>query len=216
VRQVYNGSGKGSWLATARHKSDEFRKEFRERGKQQAKRKRGMHAIDIIDAIETALPDDGVLVIDGGSIGQWAHQLLCDDRYPSHWLTCGRSAVVGYGLAGAMAARLAFPDRAVLLLSGDGAFTFTAAELECAVRQRLPFVAVVADDESWGITETGHRRQFGKAISSHLGPIDFRGLARSLGAVGVRVNKREEIAREIRKGLRRGKVTVIHVPIVGG
>jgi acetolactate synthase-1/2/3 large subunit len=104
----------------------------------------------------------------------------------------------------------------VLLLSGDGAFTFTVAELECAVRQRLPFVAVVADDQSWGITETGHKKQFGEAISSHLGPIDFVALARSLGAHALRVTKPDAIAREIRKAFLRDTVTVIHVPVIGG
>jgi acetolactate synthase-1/2/3 large subunit len=216
VRKLYTGAGAAEWLGKARHKADSYRRQILEEGRRQAKKRNGLHAVDIVDAIETALPDDGVLLIDGGSIGQWAHQLLCHNRYPSHWLTCGPSGVVGWGLGGAMAARVAHPERPVLLLSGDGAFTFTVAEIECAVRQRIPFVAVVADDQSWGITETGHKKQFGKAISSHLGPIDFAALARSLGAAGVRVTKPDGIAREIRKALRRDTVTVVHVPIVGG
>ena len=61
-------------------------------------------------------------------------------------------------LPGAMAARALYPDRAVILLSGDGSFTFTVAELECAARQGLPFVAVVADDECWGIV-SGHQQR---------------------------------------------------------
>ena len=170
----------------------------------------------MVHAIARVLPADGLLLIDGGSCGQWAHQLLCTDRYPSHWLPCGRSGVVGWGLGGAMAARLAYPDRAVVLLSGDGAFTFNVAEIECAVRQRLPYVAIVADDESWGITETGHKKQFGRAISSHLGPIEFAGLAQSLGAWGIRVETAGALEVELRKAIKRDGVTVIHVPVVGG
>jgi acetolactate synthase-1/2/3 large subunit len=176
----------------------------------------GTHAVDVVDAIRETLPADGVLAIDGGSIGQWAHQLLCDRRYPSHWLTCGRSGVVGYGLAGAMAARLAYPDRAVVLLSGDGAFTFTVAEIECAVRQKLPFVAVVADDRCWGITHSGHLRQFGRGISTELGEIRFDDLARSMGARGERIESPARIAPAIREAIASGEVTVLHVPIVGG
>src|SRR5262249_5566150 len=149
-------------------------------------------------------------------IGQWAHQLLCHDRYPGDWLTCGRSGVVGWGIGGAMAARLVYPDRPVILLSGDGAFTFTIAELECAVRQNLPFVALVADDQGWGITRLGHVRQFGEAIASSLGPIDFTKLAESLGARGVRAATRAQIAQELRQAMARPQVTVIHVPIEGG
>jgi acetolactate synthase-1/2/3 large subunit len=115
-----------------------------------------------------------------------------------------------------MAARLAFPDRPVILLSGDGAFTFTVADLECAVRQKLPFVAVVADDQAWGITKVGHMRQFGEPIGSALGPIDFARLAEALGARGLTATRPEEIKRELEQALAEPAVTVIHVPIVGG
>lgn len=115
-----------------------------------------------------------------------------------------------------MAARLADPRRPVLLLSGDGAFTFNVADLECASRQGLSFVAVVADDQCWGITHSGHLRQYGQGMATQLGAIPFDQLARSLGANGVRVNKREEIAGALDSALGSGGVTVIHVPIVGG
>jgi len=161
------------------------------------------------------MTEDTVLLIDAGSIGQWAHQLLCD-RYPGHWLTCGRSGVVGWGIGGAMGARLACPERPIILLSGDGSFTFTVADLECAVRQKLPFVAIVADDQSWGITQAGHIKQFGRAISSTLGPIAFDRLAASLGARGVIAATPESLRNEIGRALSVGGVTVIHAPIVGG
>jgi len=202
------------WLAEAQRRRDEFRRAF-EQAARAARRPGGLHSLDIIDALGDVLADDTLLLIDGGSIGQWIHQLLAD-RYPSRWLTCGASGVVGWGLPGAMAARLCYPGRPVILVSGDGAMTFTVAELECAARQRLPFVVVVADDQAWGITRAGHQRQFGEAISSDLGPIDFAGLAESLGARGVRVSEPQQIAAEIRRGFDADRPVVIHVPIPGG
>jgi acetolactate synthase-1/2/3 large subunit len=115
-----------------------------------------------------------------------------------------------------MGARLAFPDRPVVLVSGDGAFTFNIADIECAVRQNLPFVAIVADDQGWGITRTGHMLQFGEPISSSLGPIAFADVATAFGARGVRATTPDAIGRELRQALDRAAVTVIHVPIVGG
>jgi acetolactate synthase-1/2/3 large subunit len=203
-----------AWLAECTGRRDDFRRSVEQRGLDQARG--GLHALHIVRAIESVLSDDTVLLIDGGSSGQWVHQLLCRHRYPGHWLTCGRSGVVGWGLAGAMAARLAFPDRPVILLSGDGAFTFNVADLECAVRQRLGFVAIVADDQAWGITRTGHVQQFGEPIASSLGPIAFDDLARSLGARGVRATDPNAIAHELRQALSQPGVTVIHVPIAGG
>src|SRR5581483_6786838 len=105
------------------------------------------------------------------------------------------------------------PDRRIILLSGDGAFTFNVADLECAVRQNLPFVAIVADDQGWGITRTGHVRQFGQAISSSLGPIAFDRLAESLGARGEAITQPGEIRGAIQSALDRNAVSVIHVPV---
>jgi acetolactate synthase-1/2/3 large subunit len=115
-----------------------------------------------------------------------------------------------------MAARLCYPNRPVILVSGDGSFTFTPAELECAARQHLPFVAVVADDQAWGITALGHKRQFGETISSSLGPIDFALLAQSLGCYGERVSDPGAIAPAILRALEADRPTVLHIPIVGG
>jgi len=200
-----------SWLAEAQNRRDEFRSEFASTPRLTNR----LHALDIVSALKRVITDDTVLLIDGGSIGQWAHQLLAD-RYPGHWLTCGVSGTVGWGLGGAMTARLRYPHRPVILLSGDGSITFTVSELECATRQRLPFVVVVADDQAWGITRTGHERQFGQAISSDLGPIDFPALAQSLGALGVSVSEAPQIGSAIRAGIDADRPTLIHVPIRGG
>ena len=199
------------WMADARSRRDTHQKRV-----MSAKRPdEGSHALDVVEAIGRVMTHDTTLVIDGGNIGQWAHQVLCD-RYPGHWLTCGASGVVGYGIPGAMAARLLDPDRPVILLSGDGASTFTIAELETATRQGLPFVMVVADDQSWGITLTGHEKRYGRGITSELGPIDFVMLARAFGALGVRVDTPEGIEPAIREALTAPQPTVIHVPLVKG
>jgi acetolactate synthase-1/2/3 large subunit len=207
------GPAHTGWLAEAQRRDAEFRQAVDRTAGRQAEQ--GMHAAHIIAALRQALSEETLLLIDGGSIGQWAHQSLCD-RYPGHWLTCGRSGVVGWGIGGAMAARLAYPDRPVILLAGDGAFTFNVADLESAARQSLPFVAVVADDQGWGITRIGHIEKYGEPIASSLGPIAIDQLAESLGARGIRVARPEEIAPAIHHGLADGRVTVIQVPIVGG
>jgi acetolactate synthase-1/2/3 large subunit len=200
------------WCAEARNLRANFSASVRAAG--EAQRVSGqMHALDIVDALRSL---DATIIIDGGSIGQWAHHLIAEHRYPSHWLSCGRSGVVGYGLGAAIAARLAFPTRPVVLLSGDGAFTFTPAELECAVRQNLHFTAIVADDQKWGITHAGHLRQFGGGMATELGPIRFDLLAQSMGASGVRVTTPDELGIALLNATNNSKVTVIHAPISGG
>jgi acetolactate synthase-1/2/3 large subunit len=171
----------------------------------------------VVEALRPFVQDDTIFLVDGGNIGQWMHMALCD-RYPGHWLTCGASGVVGWGLPGAMGAKLAYPDRPVILLSGDGAFTFTVAELECATRHRLPFVIVLADDQAWGIVVSGQQKRYGEdgILASRTGPIRYDLVAQGFGANGVRVERPEEIGPAIQKGLAADRPTLIHVPIRTG
>ena len=104
----------------------------------------------------------------------------------------------------------------MILLSGDGSFTFTVAELECAARQGLPFVAVVADDECWGISVTGHQQRYGGGLYSDLGPTRLDLVAEGFGCRGVRVEHIDPLQGEIEAGLTADRPTVIQVPIVHG
>jgi acetolactate synthase-1/2/3 large subunit len=117
-----------------------------------------------------------------------------------------------------MAARLAYPGRPVILLSGDGAFTFTVADLESAARQNLPFVVVLADDCAWGIVVSGQCQAYGPdgAVCSRTGPIDYVKLAQSLGCLGLEATRPEEIGPAVEQGLRADRPTIVHVPIATG
>lgn len=172
-----------------------------------------LHALDIVEAVRSVMTDETILIIDGGNIGQWVHQTLCD-RYPGHWLTCGASGVIGYGIPAAIAARVLYPERPIIVVSGDGSLTFSVSELETASRQGLPFVVIVADDQAWGIALSGQMKELGKAISAELGPIRFDLMAESFGARGLRASSSGEIAPAIREGLASDRPTLIHVPIV--
>ncbi|MCD6324992.1 hypothetical protein J7L97_01745, partial [Candidatus Bathyarchaeota archaeon] len=199
------------WLKETRERWRKFRARWVERSPPSDKPVTGWH---IVNAIRPLLTEEVIFLIDGGNIGQWAHMVLAD-HYPSRWLTCGASAVVGWGLPGAMAARLAHPNRPVLLLSGDGAFSFTLAEIETAVRHDLPFVAVVANDNAWGIVVSTQRARYEEkdVFASRFGDIRFDKVAEALGARGLRVNDPKELRRAVEEGFSSGTPTIIDVPI---
>ncbi len=202
------------WLAEARRRDREFRQRWHEPAPA-APPLTGRH---VVDGLRPFLDDRTLFLIDGGNIGQWAHMALAD-RYPGHWLTCGASGVVGWGIAGGIAARLAYPDRPVIVLSGDGAIAFGLVELETAVRHGTPFVVVLADDRAWGSVVSGQLETYGPAgvVASRMGPVDYAKVAEGLGALGTRVERPEEIAAAIRAALTADRPTLIHVPIaVGG
>ncbi|MHB0857690.1 MAG: thiamine pyrophosphate-binding protein [Anaerolineae bacterium] len=172
-----------------------------------------MTGAHIVRALGEVITDDTIVLVDGGNIGQWAHVTLAKDRYPGHWLTCGASGVIGWGVPGAMAAALTFPGRPVVLLSGDGSIGFALPEFESAARQGLHFVAVVADDRAWGIVASGQRKERGCTTACDLGPVDYAQVAAGFGGVGIAAPEPEQIAPSIRHGLARSKPTLVQVPI---
>ena len=114
-----------------------------------------------------------------------------------------------------MAARLAYPDRPVILLSGDGSIGFNIADLESATRHHLPFVVVLADDKSWGIVQTGQEKAYGKdcLMACQLGPVRYDLVAEGFGCRGVRAETPQALQQAIDQALQAGCVTLIHVPI---
>lgn len=199
------------WLEEAQRRDQEFRSRWRMPVSPSDRPATGRH---LVEALRPFVQGDAVFVVDGGNIGQWVHMAL-SDRYPGHWLTCGASGVVGFGLGGAMAARLAYPERPVILLSGDGSMGFTTADLESAARHRLPFVAVVANDQAWGIVVSGQKRKFGDGneVACRFGPIRFDLIADACGAMGMQVDDMQELGLAVEKSLAAGRPCVINVPI---
>jgi acetolactate synthase-1/2/3 large subunit len=194
------------WLAEVRAARDRLLDRWKSLGRDDVCPVPG---IRICREIKPFLDRDVTFLLDGGNIGRWAHMTLFD-RHPAHWFTCGASGVVGWGLPGAVAAKLARPDHPLLLLSGDGAAGFTVTEIETALRFGTPYVAVVAHDGAWGIVADGQPDE--RRVASQFGEIRFDRVAQALGAQGILIGDPRQLGPSIEKGLASNTVTVLHVP----
>ena len=170
--EAYEANGHTEWLLRARHMHTQFYSAWDQRPYVPEET---MTGYDLARAVSQGLSDQVLLVMDGGNIGQWLHVALCRSSYPEQLLTCGASGVVGYGIPGAMAAKLTHPERQVLLVSGDGSLGFCVPELQSAVRHNIPLVVAVADDEAWGIVVSGQRARGARRVASKLGKCAGRG-----------------------------------------
>lgn len=199
------------WLMEAKRADVEFRNKWRPGTDDQSVGITGRH---VAEAIAPIIQQDINFLIDGGNIGQWVHQLLVD-HYRAGWLTCGASGVVGWGIPGAMAAKMSDPDKPALLLTGDGAIHFALSDIESAVRQDLPFVVIVADDSAWGIVVTEQRAAYGHdgLPSSRIGPVDYVSIAEGFGAKGIRVETLGALRDATIDALDAGVCTLIHISI---
>src|SRR5262249_60425938 len=104
---------------------------------------------------------------------------------PAEFLTSNGLGSMGYAVPGALAARMAWPDRPVVAFTGDGGFLMTIAELQTAQCENLPIIVLVFDDQEIGMIRV---KQEIKGIPAHgvqLGGIDWAQLAQSFGADGV-------------------------------
>lgn len=210
LAQAYAGGDHAWWLSCAQALHAEFYAAWDERPEAP---EGTMVGWDIARAVREVLADDMILVADGGNIGQWLHMTLARRAYPQALLTCGASGVIGYGVPGAMAAKLAFPERRVLLVIGDGSLGFCVPELQTAARHGIPFVTVVADDEAWGIVVTGQKSRGAACVASELGSCGWAAVAQGFGARGVAVSTPEEIAPAILEGFASGEPTLVQVPL---
>jgi acetolactate synthase-1/2/3 large subunit len=170
----------------------------------------GVHPGKAIQALRAALPDDAIVTTDAGNFGGWLARGF-RFRRPGTFLG-PTSGAMGYGLPAAIAAALVHRDRPVVALVGDGGMAMTMAELETAVREGVRVIAVVFDNERYGtIRMWQDRRGSGQGVATDLGPVDFAGIGRAMGARGTRVDRDDAFEPAIRQALAETGPVVIHV-----
>jgi acetolactate synthase-1/2/3 large subunit len=128
------------------------------------------------------------LVADGGDTLTWA-LAYADAQAPGHLLsTTTALGTLGVGLPFALAAQLARPRERTILITGDGAFGFSAMEMDTAARHGLPVIVVVANNGGWGDVRHHQRQVHGREIGSVLAPTRYDRLAEALGGYGEHVD----------------------------
>lgn len=164
-------------------------------------------------AIRAALPENGILVEELTQIGYVA-RLAFPVYRPRTFLSPGYQGTLGWGVATALGAKAACPDAAVVSISGDGGFLFTASELATAVVHRLATVNVVFNDNAFGNVRRFQRDRYNNhVIATELANPDFLRLAESFGIAGERAESPDALRAAIVRALERGGPALIEVPV---
>jgi acetolactate synthase-1/2/3 large subunit len=168
----------------------------------------------LISAINAVLPEDGILVADGGFAAHWAGMFFDTKRAGRGFIPDRGLASIGYGLPGSLGAQLAAGDRRVVGLTGDGGLNMTLGELETAKRADAPFALCVINNAASGYVKALQHSVYGKGNyqSSDLVEMDYAGIAKAMGCHGVRVEDPSQLDKALREGLEnRSSPTVIDV-----
>lgn len=164
----------------------------------------------ILKVMRDVMPRDAILSVDVNITGYGALS-----HFPTYsagsYIFSGISVAMGIGLTAAIGAQVAYPERKVVALSGDGGFLMTSPDLATAVMYDLPVVTLVINDNQYTSIERGQLRRFGKRIGVELVNPDFVQFAESFGAIGLRVENPEDFRPTLEKTLALNKPVLVEV-----
>ena len=168
----------------------------------------------LIGELRKQLPDDGILVADGGFAAHWTG-LLFDTHCAGRTYLADRGlASIGYGLPGCLGAQLAAPDKVVVGITGDGGLNMTIGDLETARRAGANFVLVVVNNAASGYVKALQHSMYGQYQSSDLTEMNYARIAEAMGCHGIRVEDPKQLAQAYSTAFRKRDLpTVIDVVV---
>jgi acetolactate synthase-1/2/3 large subunit len=175
----------GAWVQEMRSRDrDRRRGLLRQLAEAGAGEDGAMHPYRLLGCVRERLAKDAVIIADGGDFLSFSRIALTGGAY----LDCGPFGCLGVGVPFGIAAGLAFPERQVVVLSGDGSFGFNAMELDTCRRHKARVVFVVANNRAWNIERNDQKISYGgRIVGTELEGCDYAKLAQAFGIHGERV-----------------------------
>lgn len=166
----------------------------------------------VVADTRAALGRSDVVLVDTGATKMWMARL-----YPTYecntCLVSNGLSTMGFALPGALGVKLARPDSKVLAVVGDGAFMMNSQEIETAVRERIPLVVLIWEDDGYGLIEWKMDLELGAHYYVKFGNPDVVKYAESFGAKGYRINSADELLPTLRAALDDDGVSLICCPV---
>jgi thiamine pyrophosphate-dependent acetolactate synthase large subunit-like protein len=199
-RPLFAGRGRSAWVETLRevHERKSAEHELRIGTDQKP-----IHPLRLAKEVRDAIGRDTILVVDGSVILAAGRQTI-PSYLPNHRFNSGVWGTMGVGLPFALGAKLAAPEKRVLVLHGDGAFGMNGMEIDTAVRHDIPVVCVISNNGQWA---GGPASDPGRV----LGHVRYDRMAEGLGAHGEQVEDPYEIGPAIERAFASGRPAVVNV-----
>jgi len=201
-------TGHEEWVADLR--ATEMAAREREHG-ELADDRSPLHPMRVYAELAPLLDRDAIIVVDAGDFGSYAGRVI-DSYVPGAWLDSGPFGCLGSGPGYALAAKLARPDRQVVLLQGDGAFGFSGMEWDTLVRHDVPVVSVIGNNGIWGLEKHPMEAIYGYSVVAELRPgTRYDEVVRALGGHGELVSTPAELRPALMRALGSGLPAVVNV-----
>ena len=170
-----------------------------------------LHPMRVYAELAPLLDRDAIIVIDAGDFGSYAGRVI-DSYVPGAWLDSGPFGCLGSGPGYALAAKLARPDRQVVLLQGDGAFGFSGMEWDTLARHNVPVVSVIGNNGIWALEKHPMEALYGYSVVAELRPeTRYDEVVRALGGHGELVSTPAELRPALKRAFGSGLPAVVNV-----
>lgn len=164
----------------------------------------------IIEELYRVTKGEAIITTEVGQHQMWAAQFYKFSK-PRTLITSGGLGTMGYGLGACIGAKSACPEKTVINVAGDGCFRMNMNEIATAVRYDIPIIQVVINNHVLGMVRQWQNLFYGGRYSNTIlnDKVDFVKLAEAMGAEGIRVTTKEEVAPAIEKAIQLKKPVVI-------
>ena len=174
-----------------------------------------LHPRQVLRELEKAMPEDVMVSTDIGNINSVSNSYLRFER-PRSFFAAMSFGNCGYALPTMIGAKVAAPERPGISYAGDGAWGMSMMEILTCVREDIPMTSIVFHNRQWGAEKKNqvdfYNRRF---VAGELENPSFAEIARSMGALGVTVDKLEDIGPALKEAIRQQmderKTTVIEI-----
>lgn len=166
----------------------------------------------ILADIKKAGKEEAIIISDVGAHKVWVARMYQPDQ-PNHTIISNGWASMGIAVPGAIAAKLAHPDKPVIAVTGDGGFLMNGVELATAKRLGLAFVVVIFHDSKFGLIEWKQLNKFNRTNDIQFKDPDFMEFAESFGAKGVKVKHSDELLPALKDALNSKEIVLIDVDV---
>ncbi|WP_449352001.1 thiamine pyrophosphate-binding protein [Streptomyces shaanxiensis] len=205
-------SGREEWLTALRDISATRRSALAEETEQHEEA--AIHPYLAVRTIAESVPDQATVVVDGALTELWLSETIALAPL-AHYLGHGYLSAMGSNFGVALGAQYAHPDKATILVTGDGAVGYSLAEFDSLVRAGLPVVVIVLNNRAWGATLHTQQFFFGpdRVTNNRLENGSYSAAARALGADGVDVTEPAQLRPAIEAALAARRPTCIDVRV---
>ncbi|CAH0244626.1 Acetolactate synthase [Peribacillus simplex] len=166
----------------------------------------------IIADLKRAEKGNAIVISDVGAHKLWIARMY-QPEMPNHTIISNGFASMGIAIPGAIAAKMAKPDKPVIAVTGDGGFLMNGVELATAKRLGLAFVIVIFHDSKYGLIEWKQLNKFDRTNAIEFTDPDFLGFAKSFGVKGVKVTHSDELLHALEEAISSQEIVLIDVDV---